>query len=108
MPAYILVVDDDPMILDHVAGMLEDLGCRVITSPSGSDALRVLTEQPEITTMLTDVQMPGMNGVELADRARDIRGDLRIVFASGRERVDDQPFLHKPFSRAELAQLVHC
>jgi CheY-like chemotaxis protein len=108
MQAFILVVDDDPMILEHAAGMLEELGCRVITSPSGSDALRVLKERPEITTLLTDVQMPGMSGIELADRVRQIRSDLRIVFASGRERVGDQPFLHKPFSRAQLAQLVHC
>ena len=92
MAAFVLIVDDDPMTLDHVADMLEELGRRVITSPSGSDALRVLAEQREITTMLTDVQMPGMSGIELADRAREIRGDLRIVFASGRERVDDQPF----------------
>jgi hypothetical protein len=45
MLSFVLIVDDDPMILDLSASMLEELGCRAITSPSASDALRV---QPEI------------------------------------------------------------
>jgi CheY-like chemotaxis protein len=108
MPAFVLVVDDDPMLLQVAADMLEELGCRVITSPSGADALRVLKERPEITTLLTDVQMPGLSGIELAAQAQRLRCDLYIVFASGRERVDGAPFLHKPFDREALSRIVAC
>jgi len=106
MPAFVLVVDDDPLILDLTAGMLEELGCRVLTTPSASAALRILREQPEITTLLTDVQMPGTSGIELVAEARRIRSDLRVVFASGRERIDGWPFLRKPFNLEELSRLV--
>jgi Response regulator receiver domain len=72
MPSVILIVDDDPMILDLTASMLDELGCRAITCPSASDALRVLQEQAEVTTLLTDVQMPATSGGELAAQARGI------------------------------------
>jgi CheY-like chemotaxis protein len=108
MPSVVLIVDDDPMILDLTASMLEELGCRAITSPSASDAPRVLQEQPEVTTLLTDVQMPATSDGELAAQARRIRSHLDIVFASRPESVAGWPFLRKPFSREELSRLVHC
>lgn len=44
MPAFVLVVDDDPLILDLAVGMPEEMGCRVITSLSAGGALRILKE----------------------------------------------------------------
>lgn len=108
MSSFVLVVDDDPMLLDVAASMLEELGCTVLVTHCGEDALRVLNREPRISVMLTDVQMPGMDGIELAARARRIRNDLRIVFSSGRAAIDNEPFLSKPFSREELSRLVHC
>jgi CheY-like chemotaxis protein len=86
--------------------MLKELGCRVITSNSASEALGVLESEPGFTTLLTDVQMPGMDGVELAARARDLRQDLRVVFASGRAATDGERFIRKPFSHDALSRVL--
>lgn len=107
MHAFVLVVDDDPMILDLATNMLEELGCRVIAISSAHEALRVLQAEPGITALLTDIQMPRMDGVELAAEARRIRRDLHVVFASGGTSVLGEPFLAKPFTREELLRVMH-
>jgi two-component system, cell cycle response regulator CpdR len=108
MPNFVLIVDDEPLILDLAADLLRELGCHVITSHSADEALRLLDAEPRITTLLTDVQMPGLNGIELAARARHKRHDLRVVFASGRDRVHGESFVPKPFSREALARVIGC
>ena len=104
MPNFVLIVDDEPLILDLAADLLRELGCHVITSHSADEALRLLDAEPRITTLLTDVQMPGLNGIELAARARHKRHDLRVVFASGRDRVHGESFVPKPFREALAAR----
>jgi two-component system cell cycle response regulator CpdR len=59
MPHTILLVDDDPGILGTGALMLEDCGCVVLTAASAEAALAELNEHPEISHLLTDVQIPG-------------------------------------------------
>jgi CheY-like chemotaxis protein len=58
----VLVVDDDPLVLEVTA----DLGCEVVTAASGMDALERLSENANIEILVTDLNMPGMNGYELA------------------------------------------
>ncbi|MGV8378185.1 response regulator, partial [Pseudomonas aeruginosa] len=58
----VLVVDDDPLVLNNTAAMLEDLGCSVLKADSGSLALEILTATPELDILLTDQAMPRMNG----------------------------------------------
>jgi YesN/AraC family two-component response regulator len=80
-------------------------------------ALEVLAEQPEIDLMVTDIVMPGgMNGVDLVQRARALRPDLKIIYSSGfpaealAERsmpLVDGPLLHKPYQRAEFNAIIH-
>jgi CheY-like chemotaxis protein len=96
------------MILNLAANMLQELGCRVVVSSSGRDALRVLKAEPGITVLLTDIQMLGMDGVELAAEARRVRRDLHVVFASGGTGVGGELFLAMPFSREELLHAIHC
>ena len=108
MPDVVLVVDDEPLLVELAAGMLRELGCDVITSHSADEALRILDAEPRITILLTDVQMPGVSGFELAARARRKRSDLRVVFASGRDRVDGEAFVAKPFSRQTLSRVIAC
>ena len=69
MARTVLVVDDDPLVLEVTADMLRDLGCGVVTAPSGMDALDRLSENANIEILVTDLNMPGMNGYELAQRA---------------------------------------
>ena len=62
MSRVVLVVDDEAMVLDVTASMLEDLGCEVVTARGGNDALRKLTRDARIEVLITDINMPGMDG----------------------------------------------
>jgi PAS domain S-box-containing protein len=112
----ILVVEDDPMVRGLVTEHLTALGYRVLDTPDGAGAQRILAGQEEIDLLLTDVVLPGaMTGRQLAEAARKLRPGLRILFSSGytQHSIDHQGklepgvrFLPKPFRRAELADKV--
>lgn len=107
MSKVVLVVDDEPAILDLTADVLEDLGCEVITARTGSEALAKLAADERITILMTDVQMPGMDGYELAERARHVRPHLRILALSGRDAGGKGiPIVRKPFTKAQLAEAM--
>ena len=109
----ILVAEDDPFVRSSVVLRIESLGYSVIGAVNGNDALSKLRAHPEIDLLFTDVVMPGgMSGWELADRAREIRPDLPVVFSSGYalEMLAQQGHaaaksvvLIKPYRKAELA-----
>ena len=86
MSRLILVVDDEELLLDLTCSLLEDIGCKVRTAAGGAAALAKLAAEPSIVMMITDVQMPLMNGYELAERAPALRPDLRIVVMSGNDQ----------------------
>ena len=114
-PGRVLVVEDDPEVLDVTVEMLRGFGYEVLTAPDGPSALQVLRRDPEIDVLFTDIVMPrGMNGVELAREARRLRPNVRVLLASGYPASvlsaghgagDDGEFafLSKPYRRAELA-----
>ena len=107
MSHFVLVVDDDPSVLEVVADMLEDLGCNVITASSGADALGQLKRNDQISILITDINMPGMDGHELAERAKRIRPELKVLQLSGRERRrEGYPMIRKPFTEEELANTM--
>ncbi|MGY4329635.1 two-component system cell cycle response regulator CpdR [Bradyrhizobium sp. LB7.2] len=96
MSHTVLVVDDDPGVLDVIAFMLEDLGCKVACAHSGPEALDMLATNEEISILITDINMPGMDGHELAERATRVRPTLKVLQLSGRERRRDGfPLLQK-------------
>ena len=103
----VLVVDDEPAVLDVIVGMLEDLGCQVISAQSGPDALDRLKQNQEISVLITDINMPGMDGHELAELAKRARPELKMLQLSGREpRRGGLPMIRKPFSFEELAEIL--
>jgi two-component system, cell cycle response regulator CpdR len=107
MSHTVLVVDDDPGVLDVIVDMLEDLGCAVISSRSSADALERLKQNQDISILITDINMPGRDGHELAELARRDRPELKILQLSGREpRRDGLPMIRKPFSFEELASTM--
>jgi two-component system cell cycle response regulator CpdR len=107
MSHTVLVVDDDPSVLDVIVDMLEDLGCEVISARSGQDALDRLKQNQDISILITDINMPGMDGHELAERARRDRPELKILQLSGREpRRDGLPMIRKPFTFEELCSTM--
>lgn len=107
MSHTVLVVDDDPAVLDVLACMLEDIGCDVVCAHCGEEALDKLTRQQNISILITDINMPGMDGYELAERATRVRPTLKVLQLSGRERRRDGfPMLRKPFSEQDLARVM--
>jgi PAS domain S-box-containing protein len=79
----ILLVDDDPLISNSTAYLLEDLGHEVIEVNSGASALEVLENGRKVDLLITDYSMPKMTGMQLAYAARELRPELPIVMATG-------------------------
>jgi two-component system, cell cycle response regulator CpdR len=103
MTRTVLVVDDEPLVLEVIVGMLEDLGCKSLTAATAEKALGQLRRNPQIEILITDVNMPGTNGYDLADQARRMRVGLEVILLSGRE-TEGHGFslLQKPFLKADL------
>ena len=78
----VLVVEDDPLILVNTAELLEASGYAVIEAASAEEALTALQTAP-IEVLVTDLNLPGASGAELAVRARAMRPDAAIVYATG-------------------------
>lgn len=103
---YALAVDDDPMILMDVTGILEDAGFRTYEADDGDAAVLMLPEYAhDITLLFSDVDMPGaMDGFALARHVAENYPLIEIVIASGRVSPEpgDMPeratFLAKPFT----------
>jgi CheY-like chemotaxis protein len=105
----VLLVDDEPIVREAMAALLEDAGCRVFHTFNGARALQLLVEHPEISILVTDIRMAGMTGIELAKAAQDRRPDLRIVLTSGNTDLvqqDEFLFVTKPWRSAELLNIV--
>ncbi len=102
-----LVVDDEALVLEVTASMLEDLGCAVVTASCGAEALKMLSGDVSITILLTDINMPGVTGYELAERSKRIRPTLRVLLLSGREPDGHGfPMIRKPFMQGDLRRMM--
>lgn len=83
----LLLVEDDAALRETTAAFLERLGYRVLEADSGPAALDVMEAEPDVALLFTDVVMPGgMNGAEVARRARERQPELRVLFTSGYSR----------------------
>jgi PAS domain S-box-containing protein len=79
----VLVVEDEPVIRDLIVEVLQDLGYRALEAPDGPSGLRILQSRKRIDLLVTDVGLPGLNGRQLADHARETRPDLKVLFITG-------------------------
>ena len=114
--ATVLVVDDDPAVLEVAARVLERVGYRVIQATNPDEALRVAREHTgRLDLVLTDVVMPGMSGRELGERITRQRPETRLLYMSA--YTEDEAllrgiefngtrFIGKPFSLDGLAAAV--
>lgn len=107
----ILIVDDEPAVLNVVAKMVERLGYQAVIALTGRDALQVLAKE-NIETLLLDVVLKDMTVVELANRSHSFHGRRRIIFMSGHfphleiNLPRTVPFLQKPFTLAQLKDAI--
>lgn len=81
--ATILVVDDQPCLRAVAATILNRCGYRVLAAANGDEAMRIAGEHANIDLLLTDLEMPGMDGVELARWFHANRPEMPICFMSG-------------------------
>ena len=107
----ILVVDDDALINMNTVDMVEDLGHTALEAYSGKQALEILGSGQQVDMLITDYAMPGMTGVELAGKARELRPDLPILLATGYADLPsgtstDLPRLAKPYQQTDLATQI--
>jgi CheY-like chemotaxis protein len=110
----ILVVEDNTQLRRIAVRQLQSQGYSTEEAATANDALVVLNEHTGIDLLFTDVVLPGgLDGIELAQRARLIRPSIRILIASGfpGRQMDDPalqglPFLPKPYSQADLSRAV--
>jgi CheY-like chemotaxis protein len=80
----VLVVDDEPAIRMVITEVLSEVGYRVIEAEDGPSGLRILQAGGRIDLLITDVGLPGgLNGRQVADAARAIRTDLKVLFITG-------------------------
>jgi DNA-binding response OmpR family regulator len=109
----VLFADDEPLLRELGETILAQAGYKVLTAPD-SDALKsLLTEYSgAIDLLLTDVNMPGITGPELAHLVRERRPNIRVLYMSGwaadeiKNLDRDAVFLQKPFSPSELTAKV--
>src|SRR5688572_16760104 len=107
----VLVVDDEPAVLNVVARMVERLGYIAVTTLNGKEALRML-EAEDIELLLLDVVLKDITVVELANRSHSFHGRRKIIFMSGHfphleiNFPRTVPFLQKPFTLADLKDAI--
>ena len=109
----ILLVDDDPAVLDSAKGVLESLGYRVLTTDNGADAFDLFMDHlDDLVLILTDVVMPVMSGHELARKVRQ-HSAIPIIFMTGydyEEKIQGSDALMatipKPFKVQSLSQII--
>jgi CheY-like chemotaxis protein len=107
MSRVALVVDDDSAVLEVITDFLKDLGCEVISARSGVDALATLAKDRRIEMLVTDINMPGFTGYELAEKAKRVREGVKVILLSGRESDSHGfPLIRKPFSKDDLARVI--
>lgn len=119
MDKIILIIDDSPTACSVIKGVLSGAGYNVLTESSSDTALKKITSGlfPGLSLIISDIEMPGMNGIELCREIKSCREseDVPIVLITGIEKSDiinrafdagAADFLNKPFRKIELLARV--
>ena len=106
----VLLVEDNAQVRQFAEGLLRDLGCEVTTAADGEEGLRQL-ETVRVDIVLSDVVMPGMSGLALARKIRELQPQLPVLLATGysdeiRRTGSEFTVLAKPFGVADLSKAL--
>jgi CheY-like chemotaxis protein len=111
--AIIIVAENESVIRLNMANVLEDCGHEVIPVDSTEEALRQLTQRPDVSVLVASIELRGQsNGLALVHEAKRLRPDIRIIVATGRSReeIGSLPFhavyLAKPYAQREIEAAV--
>jgi CheY-like chemotaxis protein len=108
----ILLVEDEPMVREVIRDILRLAGHSVLAASGPEEALDLCRDHPgPIHLLMTDVVLPGTNGLKLAHQVQTLRAEARVLFASGHDEqvllqhgvlLGRTPLLRKPFTLAAL------
>ena len=110
----ILVVDDEDQVREIISQFLNKLGYRIVSSTNGRDALTKIKEQP-VDLVLSDVRMPGLDGLQLLKAVKDMNPRIPVVLISGYTDIEivvealkagAENFLSKPIKMNFLGKVV--
>lgn len=112
----LLIAEDEKSLRDKVAGNVdwEGLGYRLFVAKDGEEALEIIEREP-IDILVTDIRMPGMDGLELTERAKCINDQIKVIIISGHAefelaqssiRLGVEDYLLKPFRTQRLLDVV--
>jgi len=115
----ILVVDDEPSVLQVAKRMLERFGFDVLTASDGNQALEIFEQHKEdIRLVLLDIAMPRMDGLEMVDALRQRSIEVPVILSSGRDEylvfksaglnTHNVEFIQKPYRVEELREKLRC
>jgi CheY-like chemotaxis protein len=112
----VLVIEDEPVVRGLIVEVLADLGFAPLEATDGPAGLEVLQSRQRVDLLISDIGLPGLNGRQLADAARQLRPGLKVIFMTGyaEAAASAQGFLEpgmvlitKPFAMAELTAKIH-
>jgi CheY-like chemotaxis protein len=111
-----LLIDDEPMVIDVCELMLKELGYEVLKAYSGPEAIQIYeANRDQIDLIISDFNMPGMNGQEVVDKLRTIDQRAKVLLSSGGASVPHEEdaiakgfngFLQKPYSLDTLSDKI--
>jgi two-component system response regulator AtoC len=114
MTKKILIVDDEEGVRESLKLILGDQYNLILTE-DGSQALECLKNAPDIGLVLMDIKMPKMNGLEVLERMKELRPDLKVIMITGYKstetvteavRLGACGYIVKPFKAEEIAKTV--
>ena len=112
----ILLVDDENSVRTFAQRALRKKGYTVVSANSAENALETLKIDKEFDLLITDMVMPGLNGIELSKLVQEQLPDIKIILASGYSEdilkgefadIENMSFIPKPFSLSDLTQKVY-
>lgn len=111
----ILIVDDEEGLREGLGKLLEEEGYGVLSAETGEEALEIL-QQSHIDLVLTDMRMPGMGGIELLKKIRELYEDIGVIILTGYGQIESYieamnfgaiEYVSKPFKVDELKFIVN-
>jgi PAS domain S-box-containing protein len=110
-----LVVDDQPDVLNLAIELFRTMGYDVLSANNGKDAMDVLRRTSDIDVLFTDIVMPGMSGIELGQKARELIPNIKVILVSGYAEpatkarpdwLEDFKFIKKPYRMSEIIKML--